>query len=479
MLNLLSIQEDSVSVKKNRHFVIEANFTNKIKRNFTCFQTNFMSAVKNSMTTDICWNPLFPCLTHTPYSWFGPAELNDSLVQDRVLASKQEQALIQNHQHSTLLATAHFPNKRDQTDQEHMLPKLCEPCHQSLVHMQCQNPKCYFNVHFVHTRFGCNKRPIKDSPKEEKEEPLDSPESHRYKCIVSYDGTGYEGWQSQPNGQTVQDKIEKRMESYFHKRIVVVGSGRTDTGVHAKGQVFHFDLPLNTKIELGKKPVVVPESTFDASSNCIGLMKLFQSLPDDILVTNVECISQTFHSRFSCLGKQYIYHIYSSSRLPPFRALYMWNIPHYKFDEEDIQNMQAACKVLTGEHNFLAFTVLDTKNGETKTLTQQYRFEENKAVKRMKLVSLHINENDSKHMTISMIGNRFLYKMARSIVGTIVEVGLKKLQVEQLEQILKGKKRTRQVVTAPAKGLFLKKVFFEQQDYDHSDQFSITELFSV
>lgn len=244
----------------------------------------------------------------------------------------------------------------------------------------------------------------------------------RWKGICAYDGTDLLGWQSQVGGNTVQDFLEARLKEIFNKNIRVHGSARTDTGVHAKGQVFHFDADWKH----GKTKLL----------NAIRV-----GIPKSIHIVDIKEVSDDFHARYSVKGKRYVYYIYEGYALPT-EARYIWSIGEAKLD---IKAMQKAASLLIGVHDFTAFSGTTRDKQKDNPIKEIWRFDVVKRGKRIRIITE---------------GSGYLYKMVRSIVGALVDIGLGKLTVEDLAQILKSQKRTPKVVTASAKGLFLDKVFY-------------------
>ncbi len=242
----------------------------------------------------------------------------------------------------------------------------------------------------------------------------------RFKMIIAYDGTDFQGWQSQPNGKAVQDAIEESLRKVFKEPIRLHGASRTDSGVHAQGQVGHFDAQWKY--------------------SCKKLQNALQThLPKTILICSLSKASKDFHARFCAQAKRYIYKI-KCAPATPFENRYFWSIRH----PIDIKLLKDSLKSFEGRHDFSALA-----GNVLKEETQQ---------KTLFKCSASIRQ---KNITIVLIGSGFLYKMARSIVGTAIEVARGKLPLMRLKQIFKSKKRTHEIVTAPACGLYLEKVFYK------------------
>lgn len=242
----------------------------------------------------------------------------------------------------------------------------------------------------------------------------------RWKCTCAYDGTDFDGWQSQVGGAAIQDVIEKRLAEIFKTPIRIHGSGRTDAGVHARAQVFHFDA------EWKHEPMK--------------LLAAFRvGLPPTIQVRTVQAVNPEFHARFSATGKRYEYFLHLGDA-DPFTRPYCWSI----FRPLDIGAMEEAATALRGRHDFRAFTALNGSERED-TVRELRRFDVVRRGKRVK---------------ITAEANGFLYKMVRSLVGVLVSVGEGRATIGEVQALLREAKRTAVVHTAPPQGLFLARVFY-------------------
>lgn len=246
------------------------------------------------------------------------------------------------------------------------------------------------------------------------------PSIQRWKCICAYDGASFAGWQSQVGGNSVQDTIERRLKEIFGTLIRIHGSGRTDAGVHARGQVFHFDAPWR-----------------HGSEKLLAAIR--GKLPLSIQIRSVEPVSEEFHARFSAKRKRYVYHIHLGDP-DPFTRPYCWPV----FGELDVEAMQTAAAVLRGSHDFRAFTAV---NGPEREDTRR-------DLKRLDVVRRGPN------VRIIAEADGFMYKMVRSLAGVLVAAGVGKLTGPDVARILAGRQRTPEVQTAPAQGLFLEKVYY-------------------
>ena len=244
----------------------------------------------------------------------------------------------------------------------------------------------------------------------------------RLKATISYDGTSFSGYQVQPGERTVQLEIEKVLTT-MHKgeHVRITASGRTDSKVHATGQVIHFDTPLS----------IPPEKMMKA---------LNVQLPRDIRVLAVEEVPSDFHARFSVSGKRYRYIWDCSTVQSPFRRYYTVETAGVK---PDVEKMKDAAQYIVGEHDFTCFCAANTSVVDKVRTVHALEFEWHE---------------DELHMTIE--GNGFLYNMVRIIAGTLWEVGTNKRTAENVREVIALKNRDLAGKTAPAHGLYLEKVFY-------------------
>ena len=245
----------------------------------------------------------------------------------------------------------------------------------------------------------------------------------RWKCTCAYDGTDFDGWQRQPGGGAVQNHIESALTQVLDMPLQLHGSGRTDAGVHARGQCFHFDAEWLHE----------PEKLVRA---------LHSILPTSIRIKSVKSVSYDFHARFSVSGKRYLYNYYLG-RADPTDDRYVWACRDLPLD---LKEMQAAADRLLGTHDFSAYGATHGKENDPNPV---------KTVTRLQL------KQRGKFICLYAEGSGFLYRMVRSIAGALHAVGRGRLTSEDIAEILESKERTHRIVTAPAKGLFLDKVFYE------------------
>ena len=241
----------------------------------------------------------------------------------------------------------------------------------------------------------------------------------RVLMTVSYDGTNFYGYQKQPNKRTVQDEIEKQLTRInSNKKITISASGRTDRNVHALNQKIHFDIE-NKKIDVLKR----------------SLNKL---LPGDIYIKDIEEVPCDFHARFNVKRKVYEYKI-NLGEYNPIEKNYVYQLNK----NIDIDLMIKASQYLIGEHNFRAFTKVDEEKEDYVRTIFDIRFN---------------IKNDI--LTITYEGNGFLRYMVRNITGTLIDVGLKKIEPESVLEILNSLDRKKAGLQAPACGLYLKEVYY-------------------
>ena len=245
----------------------------------------------------------------------------------------------------------------------------------------------------------------------------------RWRATCAYDGTEFLGWQSQRGGGTVQDFLEKRLAQIFSRPVRVHGSGRTDSGVHARAQVFHFDAEWTHPVEHLQRA-------------------LRSGLPRGLVVTSVRRAGPDFHARYRATGKRYRYKLYLG-RATPFESRWCWSFGDRPLD---VSLMRAGAKRLLGKHDFSAFGGRGDE-GEN-------------AVKDLRRLDVR---QRGRRVDFVLEASGFLYHMARGLVGALVAVGQGKLTPAELEKVLRSQKRPEIIATAPAEGLCLEKVFYGKQ----------------
>ena len=252
-----------------------------------------------------------------------------------------------------------------------------------------------------------------------------------FRMEVSFDGTPYHGWQRQANGLAVQEVVEDKLSHLFNtERIRIQGSSRTDAGVHALGMTVSFEAPESPYI---------PDWKIKKAMNRL--------LPPDIRVRSVDYAPPEFNARFSAKGKAYIY-VVNTGDLNPFTS--RWS--HYQPEFTRIDEVREAMKLLEGTHDFSAFTVeLVPEKNHVRTM---YRLEA---------------KTFGPLTCLCFVGNGFLYKMVRSMAGALLEVGRGRMPAGRVGEMLASKDRSMAKDTAPACGLFLMKVFYEEDEWRSFD----------
>lgn len=249
----------------------------------------------------------------------------------------------------------------------------------------------------------------------------------KIKLTIAYDGTHYAGWQVQKTGIGVQQKVEEALAKIFPSVQRIHGSSRTDTGVHALGMVAHVEIPKSEfRMPIRRVPLAVNAH-----------------LPADIRIIDAKQARTDFHARFSAQGKQYRYFVWNHGTMNPLLRHQAWHVPR----KLDLKAMCSAAKLFVGKHDFRSFTANrgDELENSVRTLTRC-------DVKR-----------SGPLVTFVIEGDGFLYKMCRGIVGTVVQVGLGKFPVSEIQKMFAEKDRRVAGMTAPAQGLVLWKVFYSTE----------------
>ncbi|TCT14099.1 tRNA pseudouridine38-40 synthase [Natranaerovirga pectinivora] len=245
----------------------------------------------------------------------------------------------------------------------------------------------------------------------------------RIKLIIAYDGTNYCGWQIQNNAITIQEKIEEACRKLFSQEIKLIGASRTDTGVHAMGQVAVFD--VDTTIPCDKIAYA-----------------LNARLPEDIVIQKSEEVPLEFHPRYDAIKKTYNYLILNQEFILPQHRHYATFISK----KLDLGEMKKATKLFIGKKDFNAFC--SAHSSVKSTVRTVY--------------DLEVKKEDS-FIKIVITGNGFLYNMVRIIAGTLIDIGLHRITIEDLNRIIESKDRANASATAPAKGLTLEKIYYGEE----------------
>lgn len=241
---------------------------------------------------------------------------------------------------------------------------------------------------------------------------------YRYKIIVEYDGTKFFGWQKQLDVDSIQNHIENAIEKFSGEKVFVYSAGRTDSGVHAKGQVAHFDL-----VKMKEKYIII--------------RALNHFLRPYIAVLDCEQVTDEFHARFSAKSRTYEYILLNKNTYSPLMVNRAWHVR----EKLSIELMQKAANFLLGTHDFTSFrTVICQAKSPIKTIDL-----------------LNIQKNE-ENIVISIKAKSFLHHMVRNIVGTLKYVGNQKWPPEMIVEIINSKDRSKAGPTAPPYGLYLTKV---------------------
>lgn len=238
----------------------------------------------------------------------------------------------------------------------------------------------------------------------------------RILLVVAYDGTNYHGWQLQPNGVTIEEKLNQALTDLFHEPIAVIGASRTDAGVHSRGNVAVFDT----------------ESPMAADKICLALN---QRLPEDIRVQSSREVAPDWHPRRQSCIKTYEYRILNRRIELPTQRLYAY----FFYFDLDLERMRQAASWLIGVHDFKSFCSAKTQVEDTVR----------------EIYSLTVERDDQDLVTIRISGSGFLYNMVRIIAGTLIQAGTGRIAPEQVKEILEARDRRKAGPTAPAKGLTL------------------------
>ena len=241
------------------------------------------------------------------------------------------------------------------------------------------------------------------------------------KLTIEYDGREYHGWQKQPNRLNIQGEIEQAIENITGEKVELIGSGRTDAGVHAFGQVANFKMNSNFPIE--KIPIAINSQ-----------------LKRSIRIQRAEEVEESFHSRYNCHKKTYAYIIDNSKN---GSAIYR-NLTYHVSQLLDVEAMKQGAKYLIGEHDFASFKSSGTSSKSSVRIIYDIQI-----------------LKEQERVVIQITGNGFLYNMVRIISGTLLEIGMGQIPPEEMKFILQAKDRQRAGKTLPAHGLYLMHVDFE------------------
>ena len=241
------------------------------------------------------------------------------------------------------------------------------------------------------------------------------------RLTIEYDGKDFNGWQKQPNKLNIQGEIERAIEEITGEKVDLIASGRTDAGVHALAQMANFKTNSNLPVE--KYPIA-----------------LNTKLKKSIRIQKAEEVEEDFHSRYHCKQKTYRYVINNSEQ---GSSIYR-NLEYFVPNKLNVEKMQEAVKYFEGEHDFKAFKASGTSSKSSVRIIYKTKV-----------------EKQGDRIIIELTGNGFLYNMVRIIAGTLVEVGLGKIEPNEIPEIIEKGERTRAGKTLPPQGLYLVKVEYQ------------------
>jgi tRNA pseudouridine38-40 synthase len=277
-----------------------------------------------------------------------------------------------------------------------------------------------------------------------------------WKLTLSYDGTEFRGWQVQPGERTIQGELQAALGRVTGESPLPQGSGRTDAGVHALGQVASFALAAP-----------IPAKNLQRALN--------RTLPPAIRIIETRTVRSTFHARHSAVAKTYEYRVYRGEICPPFLARYVHACPW----PMDLEKLQRSAGFFAGEHDFLSFAATDPEltarsldpDAEPRPLPREgFQIEPPTAPTVRRIFSSAWEERrieDGYLLIYRVRGNGFLHHMVRNLVGTMLDVGRGRLRCEEIPGILAARSRTAAGPTAPARGLFLHSVEYDERESAH------------
>jgi tRNA pseudouridine38-40 synthase len=261
---------------------------------------------------------------------------------------------------------------------------------------------------------------------------------HKYKLILSYDGTHYSGWQIQPNGYSIQQVIQESLTTILRTPKHVTGSGRTDAGVHALGQVAHFS----------------HDQLLDTDKLQLSLNGL---LPEDVRILTIGPVETNFHARFHAVGKIYRYHLHLDPIMSPFKQGYCYHVRH----PVDLYLLQQGIECFVGTRDFSSFSNQASKGSAGRNPVR--------TIKRIDIVK------EPGGIYLEFEGNGFLYKMVRNISGTLLDLCKGKITLEELPLLFAAKDRKQTGRALPPFGLFLAEVHYRSNQNPAGGLFSNDE----
>ncbi len=247
----------------------------------------------------------------------------------------------------------------------------------------------------------------------------------RYKLTISYDGTNYCGWQVQGSQDSIQKRVQLALEAILRHPTDLAGSGRTDSGVHARGQTAHFDTPQE-----------IDEWKFRFSLNAL--------LPPDIRILHITPVAPKFHARYSARSKIYHYHLHLERVSNPFNSRYSYHV----FKTTDFDLMRGAAASLLGTHDFTSFANEPQKGCVSRD-----------PIRTLKRIDIVEQEGGVR---LEFEADGFLYKMVRNLTGALIAAGAGRITPEQMGAILAAKNRRKAPATVPPHGLFLMEVLYDK-----------------
>jgi tRNA pseudouridine38-40 synthase len=265
-----------------------------------------------------------------------------------------------------------------------------------------------------------------------------------FKLTLAYDGTDFSGWQVQPGERTVQGELQAAVRRVTGESPLPQGSGRTDAGVHALGQVASFQLQAG-----------IPADNLQRAVN--------RTLPADIRIVEAKQVPETFHARHSTVAKTYEYRVFRHAICPPFLARYV----HACFWPMDLALMQRAAAMFLGEHDFLSFAATDpdlaTRSAAADALPDPRPKAKTGAIRTIYSSTWDQRQSEAGELLVYRVrGNGFLHHMVRNLVGTMLDVGRGQMAIETIPAMIAARARSAAGPTAPAQGLFLHSVEYAE-----------------
>ncbi|MFC1659369.1 tRNA pseudouridine(38-40) synthase TruA [Pseudomonadota bacterium] len=279
----------------------------------------------------------------------------------------------------------------------------------------------------------------------------------RYKITIEYDGTTFYGWQKQKKHKSIQEQIEKAIFSFSHQKVEVTGSGRTDAGVHAFGQVAHFDLEKELeehKVLMGIN-YYLKKFAIEEKNKWMNLLKIAVAEIDKknifirdefniqpVSITFCKKVSNNFDARLSAKKRYYKYLILNRKEPTSLYQKRVWHV----WEQLDVEKMKKGAKYLIGKHDFSSF-----RDSECQSKSP---------VKTLDEIKIYRDKINGQIIIFEFSARSFMHHMVRNIVGTLIEVGSGKIYPKEIKNILEGKNRCLAGQTAPAEGLYFMKVIY-------------------